>query len=235
MNRTLEAALARLLGRREAPPSAAHRDALERELVARFRALHPHPKETRMLPTTLLWRAAIVAGVVVAAAGATQAPADYQARIGTRITLTSDAPPAPADVEAAVKAIQAGGAEYQVRVRAFMDQGGVASTFIDVFGDTVALGDVVATVRRAVPAFAAVPMTAAPIERTVQGDLGDLARRWVDDTVPPEELKRLIEEELRAREPGADVKVEVSGDGERREVRVQVKKELTEGEAPPKP
>jgi hypothetical protein len=57
----------------------------------------------------------------------------------------------------------------------------------------------------------------------------------VDDTVPPEELKRLIEEELRAREPGADVKVEVSGDGERREVRVQVKKELQEGEAPPKP
>jgi hypothetical protein len=233
MNRTLEAALARLLGRREAPTSAAHRAALERELLARFGGLHPPREESRMLSTPLLWRSAVVAGLVLAAAGATQAPAEYQARIGTRVTLTTDAPPAREDVHAAVQAIEAGGSRLQVRVRAFMTDGGVASTSIDVLGDTVALGDVEATIRAAVPAFAAVPMTVSPIERTVEGDVGDLARRWVGaGALSPEALQQLIEEELRAAEPGADVTVEVAGPEGRRRVRVEVTKTVDGAEAP---
>lgn len=53
------------------------------------------------------------------------------------------------------------------------------------------------------------------------------------DQLPPEELARLIEAELREADPSAKVEVQVEQSEGRREVRVEVKKE-TEAEAPAK-
>jgi hypothetical protein len=235
MSGSLESMLERLLGRASAPAQpdhqAAHRAALEQELLARFGELHPESMKERIMGTAMLWRAAVVAGLLAAAGGASQAPADYQAEIGKRITVLSDAPLPPDQLRAAVQAVEASGTFQQVRVRGVQAGDGPMRTTIELFGETAAMGDIPAIMRRAAPALAALPITVEPIERTVAGDLGDKVKHLVGlDRLPPEELARLIEAELREADPSAKVEVQVEQSEGRREVRVEVKKEL-EGEA----
>jgi translation initiation factor 2 alpha subunit (eIF-2alpha) len=229
MTRRLEPWLDRL-ARRPSPPSPGHRHALEQDLLARFGELHPHPiKESRM-PTVTFWRAAMAAAVLAVAAGATQVPAEYQAEIGRRIEITSDAPLGRDKVKAALAAVEGGDHKYvQVRVGVEKKGDGPFVTTIEIFGDTVASGDLAALVRKAVPSLAAVPITVKPIERTVHGDLGDAAAaRLAGQKLSPEALARAIEAELKATDPEARVEVQVErGDGTE-EVRVRVTKEKKE-------
>lgn len=233
MSGTLESMLARLLGRRpgggEAPPPD-HRAALEQALLARFGELHPKSRKERTMGMAMLWRAAVVAGLLAAAGGASQAPADYQAEIGKRVTVLSDAPLPPDQLRAAVRAVEAGeagGKLQQVRVRGTRAGDAPMRTTLELYGETAAMGDIPAIMRRAAPALAALPITVEPIERAVQGDLGDKVRHLMGmDQLPPEELARLIEAELREADPNAQVKVEVEQSEGRREVRVEVKKEV---------
>jgi len=229
MSGTLETMLARLLGRRpaggEVPPPD-HRTALEQELLARFGELHPKSRKERTMGVAMLWRAAVVAGLLAAAGGASQAPADYRAEIGKRVTVLSDAPLPPDQLKAAVQAVEAGGKMQQVRVRGTRAGDAPMRTTIELFGETAAMGDIPAIMRQAAPALAALPITVEPIERTVQGDLGDKVKHLVGmDQLPPEELARLIEAELREADPSAKVQVQVEQSEGRREVRVEVKKE----------
>jgi len=232
MTRRLDPWLDRL-ARRPSPPSPGHRDALEQDLLARFGELYPKStKETRM-PTVIFWRAALAAAVLAVAAGATQVPAEYQAEIGRRIEISSDAPLGPEKLRAALAAVEGGDRKYlQVRVRVEKKGDGPFVTTIEIFGDTVAAGDMAALVRKAVPSLAAVPITVRPIERTVHGDLGDAAAaRLAGQKLSPEALAKAIEAELRATDPEAKVEVRVErGDGTE-EVRVRVTKEA-KGDAP---
>jgi len=182
------------------------------------------------------WRAAVVAGLLAAAGGASQAPADYQAEIGKRVTVASDAPLPPDQLKAAVQAVEASGTFQQVRVRGVKAGDGPMRTTIELYGETAAMGDIPAIMRRAAPALAALPITVEPIERTVQGELGDKVKHLVGmDHLAPGELARLIEAELREADPSAKVEVQVEQSEGRREVRVEVKKELQGGpEAPAK-
>jgi len=224
-------ALTRLFHRPAAPPSPGHRDALERSLLARFDALHPQAQEKTMLVPTTLWRAALLTGLLLAAGGASQVPADYQAEIGKRIQFRSDAPLGREQVQAVEKALSAGREFQQVQVRVMTRGDGVFDTVLEIFGDTVSLKDVAGIVRREVPALAALPITVTPIERTVHGDMGDVAARWAGkDRLPPEELKKLIEAEVAASQPGAKVDVDVKDSEKGREVRVKVERQTTDDE-----
>lgn len=225
----------RLFGRRAAPPSDGHRAALEAELLARWGELHPQSKEERTMVTTMGWRAAVVAGLLAVAGGASQAPADVKAEIGKRIEVVSDAPLGPPAVRALVDAFQAGGRRFEVRVQVHQREVGPAVTTVDLFGDTVALADVEATARRAVPALAGKQVTVTAIERQVPGTLGDAASRLVgrEKHLSPEALKAAIAAELQAAEPGAQVDVQVEEEGGKRKVRVEVRRE--EHEAAPRP
>jgi len=226
MTRRLEPWLDRL-ARRPSPPSPGHRDALEQDLLARYGELHPKsPKESRM-PFVTSWRAALAAAVLVAATLATQAPADYQAEIGKRVEISSDAPLGHDKVKAALAAIEGPERKYaQVRVRVEKQGDGPFVTTIEILGDTAATGDLAARVRKAVPSLAAVPITVTPIERTIHGDLGDAAvARLAGQKLSPEALARAIEAELKAVDPDAKVEVQVErGDGTE-EVRVRVTRE----------
>jgi hypothetical protein len=179
------------------------------------------------MPVVTFWRAALAAAVLAAAAGATQVPADYQAEIGKRIEISSDAPLGPDKLRAALAAVEGGDRKYlQVRVRGEKRGEGPFVTTIEIFGDTVAAGDMAGLLRRAVPELAAVPITVTPIERTIHGDLGDLAAaRLAGRKLSPEALGKAIEAELKAADPDARVEVQVERGEGREEVRVRVTRE----------
>ncbi len=216
--------LTRFFRRQAAPPSDGHRAALEAELLARFGELHPKSKEERHMSLITGWRLALVAGLLLAAGGASQAPAEVKAEIGKRIELVSGAPLDRAVVEAAVDALQTGGRRYEVRVQGAPRGDGQVVTRLELFGETVALEAVEATLRGAVPALARLAITVAPIEREVEGTLGQAAGRLVglQPDLSPEELKAAISAELAADEPDAEVEVQVEDAGGQRQVKVQV-------------
>jgi hypothetical protein len=238
MSGRLETLLAGLFRRESAPPPPAHQAELEQALLARYGELHPKSRKERTMGAIVLWRAAVVAGLLAAAGGASQAPADYQAEIGKRVTVLSEAPLPPEQLKAAVKAVEASGAMQQVRVRGIKAGDGPMRTTIELYGETAAMGDIPAIMRRAAPMLAALPITVEPIERTVQGELGDRVKHLVGmDHLPPDELARLIEAELHEADPSAKVEVQVEQSEGRREVRVEMKKEAPvpeAGEAPPR-
>lgn len=217
-----------------APPSRAHRAALEAELLARFRALHPKT-EGRTMTHVAGWRIAMVGVLLLAAGGASQAPADVAAEIGRRIEVISEAPLGPEVVRALVAALETGGREYEVRVLGAPLPDGRLATTVEVFGDTVALEEVAGTIRAKVPALAALPITVAPIERPVRGTLGQAAGALVgvDRRLSPAELKAAIAAELEAGAPGARVEVQVEEQEGQRRVRVEVRREVGPGEAAP--
>jgi translation initiation factor 2 alpha subunit (eIF-2alpha) len=230
MTRRLQPWLDRL-ARRPSPPSPGHRNALEQQLLARHGELYPQSKKASRMPFVTSWRAALAAAVFAAAVGATQAPADYQAEIGKRIEITSDAPLGREKVKAALAAIEGKERKYaQVRVSVEKKGDGPVATVIEILGDTAPAGDLAALVRRAVPSLAAVPITVTAIERTVHGDLGDAAvARLAGKKLSPEALARAIEAELKVTNPDAKVEVQVERGEGTEEVRVRVTKEQKTG------
>jgi hypothetical protein len=185
---------------------------------------------------TMLYRGAVLAGLLLAAAAATQAPADVKAEIGKRIEITGEAPLPRGEEQAIVKALETGGREYQVRVQVRKTGEKQVTTTIELFGSTVGLADVEATVRKAVPALSGRSIKVTTVERTVPGTLGDLAGKWagLEKQLPPDELKKAIEADLRERAPGATVDVQVRDHDGKREVEViEVRGKPQAGESPP--
>lgn len=229
-------ALIRLLHRPGPGPGAAHRDSLEQDLLARYRELHPKSLEESPMTTTMMWRAAVVGGLVLALAGASQAPAEVKAEIGKRIELIGEAPLPREQEQAIVKALEAGGREYQVRVQVRGTGEKQVTTTIELYGATVGLADVEATIRKAVPALAGRPIKVSAVERAVPGTMGDLAGRLagLEKRLPPDELKKAIEAELRRTNPEATVDVKVSDRDGKREVQViEVRGKEPSKDAPP--
>lgn len=238
MTRRLAMKLTRLLHRPGVPPGPSHRQALERDLLARFGELHPQSSKERPMSLSMLTRGAALAGLLLAAAAATQAPADVKAEIGKRIELTSEAPLPRDQEQAIVKALETGGRQYQVQVQVRKTGERQVTTTIELYGSTVGLGDVEATIRKAVPALAGRTVKVTAVERSVPGTVGDLAGRWagLEKKLPPDELKKAIEADLRERHPGATVDVQVTDRDGKREVQIiQVKGKEEGREAPPKP
>jgi hypothetical protein len=239
MTRRLAMALTRLLHRYGATPGPDHRDRLEQDLLARYGELHPKSQEEKSMMTAMTWRVAVVGGLLLAVAGASQAPADVKAEIGKRIELVGEAPLPRDQEQAIVKALEAGGREYQVRVQVRREGEKQVRTTIELYGATVGLADVEATIRKAVPALAGRPIKVSSVERTVPGTVGDLAGKWagMEKSLPPDELKKAIEAELRQKDPGATVDVQVSDRDGKREVQIiEVKgKEEAKGAPPPRP
>jgi len=239
MNWRLAMKLTRLLHRPGAGPGHGHRAALEQDLLAHFGELHPKSKEEKPMMTAMTWRAAVVGGLLLALAGASQAPADVKAEIGKRIELVGESPLPRDQEQAIVKALEAGGREYQVRVQVRATGEKQVTTTIELYGATVGLGDVEATIRKAVPALAGRPIKVSTVEREVPGTVGDLAGKWagLEKQLPPDELKKAIEADLRQTHPGATVDVKVSDRDGKREVQIiEVKgKEEAKGAPPARP
>jgi hypothetical protein len=231
--------LTRGLHRPGATPRPGHREALERNLLARYGELHPKSTKESTMTMSMLYRGAVLGGLLLAAAAATQAPADVKAEIGKRIELVGEAPLPREQEQAIVKALETGGREYQVQVRVRGEGEKRVRTTIELFGSTVGLADVEATIKKAVPALAGRTITVTPVERPVPGTVGDLAGKWAgkEKLLSATELKQAIEAELRERSPGATVNVQVRDRDGKREVEIiEVKgKEEAKAAPPPRP
>ncbi len=219
--RALAAALARLFRPDDASPDPGRARALERDLAARFDALHPSRRAGGPLPRRL----ALAGGLLLACGAASQAPAEFSTEVGKRVEIRTAAPLPPEVVRQAVRAVEGTGRELKVQVRVRPEADGRASTRIDLWGETLAAGDLEAALRRAAPALAEAEIRVSALQGTVRDALAGLvARRLLARDLPPDKLRGAIAAAIRAEEPEAEVKVEVEGDQDHRQVRVMVRK-----------
>jgi hypothetical protein len=224
--RQIVAALRHLLGAATPPPDPAP---LEDRLLSRFDALQT--PETLMTPRSWLRTSAVAAGLLVAAAAASQAPADFAAEIGKRIEIRSPAPLGPEAVRAAVEALRGGALRLRVEVRVERRGDGPVLTRIDLWGDTAGMQEVDRILRRAVPALAGADITVSGVEGTVHGNVGGAVARLLGRRdLSPDQLAEAIRREVQKAEPGAQVDVNVEREGDRERVEVRARK--TEERAP---
>ncbi|MFL5376483.1 MAG: hypothetical protein ACJ787_01115 [Myxococcales bacterium] len=224
----------------EIKPSPDHRRALEARLLARYDQLHPQPKEMPMQTfarrhATQLAFAAVLA---IALGAAAQAPAQLTKQVGTRVEIETAASIDSADLRKAIESLQEepqggfGGPERRARevlVRRIRTSDG-ARLQIDLFGDALR-ADAEQRLRAALPQLrdATVRISAidASVETSVAGKLAfDLLGREPSG-LSAEELKRRVQEQLRAAGETGDVDVKVDEEGGKRRVEVRVKKDQT--------
>jgi hypothetical protein len=224
----------------EIKPSPDHRRALEARLLARYDQLHPQPKEMPMQTfarrhATQLAFAAVLA---IALGAAAQAPAQLTKQVGTRVEIETAASIDPADLRKAIESLQEepqggfGGPERRARevlIRRIRTPDG-ARLQIDLFGDALR-ADAEQRLRAALPQLrdATVRISAidASVETSVAGKLAfDLLGREPSG-LSAEELKRRVQEQLRAAGETGDVDVKVDDDGGKRRVEVRVRKDQT--------
>lgn len=222
----IEGLLRRLFRPAPAPEPQA-RDALEADLMRSF------PGQMRPRRRWLI-------GVGIGAAalvGACVAPAEYELKLGHRITITMDTPPESFDPQAISEHIERNFEVEQMRVMVQMskrdDEEGPR---LQMVMDMVGKADVVAVEASMVDAFPVLgdaDMDVEPIDGTVHGTFGGfLSERALGvriDRESVEETRARILEELAARgiEGTATVEIEdeQTADGHRREVRVRVEAE----------
>jgi len=226
----------------ENKPSPGHRQALEARLLARYDQLYPPTEESPMKTFARRhgMQLSFLAVLAVALGAAAQAPAQLSQRVGTRIEVEMAAP-VHIDPDALAKALLAlqdeprggfGGPAVEKRVREMQvrqlrtPQG--PRLQIDVFGEPLA-GDAEAKLRAALPQLRDSTVRISTIDASVQTNLaGKLAHDFLGQDpagLSADELKRRVQEQLRASGETGDVDVQVDQDGARRRVEVRVKKE----------
>jgi len=224
----------------EIKPSPEHRRALEARLLARYDQLHPEPKEKPMQTFARRHATQLVFAAVLALAlgAAAQAPAQLVKQIGTRVEIDTAASIDPAELRKAIESLQEeaqggfGGPEHRSRevlVRRIRTPDG-SRLQVDLFGDPLR-ADAEQRLRAALPQLrdAAVRISAidASVETSLAGKLAfDLLGREPSG-LSAGELKRRVQEQLRAAGETGDVDVKVDDDGNKRRVEVRVRKDQT--------
>jgi len=226
----------------EITPSPEHRRKLEARLVAGFDQLYPQPEENRMKTFARRhgMQLAFIAVLAVALGAAAQAPAQLSKQVGTRIEIET-ARSLRLDADQLRKGLEAlqeeprggfGGSPAEKRMREIQVRhvrGGEASRLeIDVFGDPLA-PDAEERLRAAVPQLRDATVRISPIDASVRTNLaGKLAHDLLGrdpDGLSAGELKRRVQERLRAGGENGDVDVQVEEEGGKRRVEVRVKRE----------
>jgi len=226
----------------ENQPSPGHREALEARLLARYDQLYPQTEESPMKTFARRhgMQLAFLAVLAVALGAGAQAPAQLSERVGTRIDVEMAAPVHidPAELRKALASLQEeprggfGGPAVEKRVREVQvrqlrtDRG--PRLQIDLFGEPLA-ADAEAKLRAALPQLRDSKVRISTIDASVQTNLaGKLAHDFLGhdpEGLSADELKRRVQEQLRANGETGDVDVQVNDDGARRRVEVRVKKE----------
>jgi hypothetical protein len=220
----------------EIAPSPDHRRALEARLLARYDQLHPQPQETSMKTRRHGMQLAFLAVLAIALGAAAQAPAQLSKQVGTRVEIEPAVSIDPAELRKAIESLheepQGGfggsqGRSREVLVRRIQTARG-SRLQIDLFGDPLRV-DAEERLRAALPELrgAAVHISQidASIETSVAGKLAfDLLGRDPSG-IDANELKRRVQEQLRADGESGDVDVRIDDEGGKRRVEVRVKKE----------
>ncbi|WP_437812856.1 hypothetical protein [Sorangium sp. So ce1078] len=224
--------LRRLFGE-PAPLRPEHARELEGELMARFGQLYP---EQEVAPMKRLWlRKALMvaAAAVVCGAAACVAPADVEVPVGRSISIqVADGAEVP-EPEAILAVVRGEGKTERVMVRGQRGDGATTLT-LDVWGDELPAGDVAERIRAAFPALAGAEIREDVLAGTVRGTLGaKLGHELLDlDVLDKDDVvaaRRQVMEQLAAQGVEGKVDVQIEGDGEKRKVKVRVKRE-----APPR-
>jgi hypothetical protein len=226
----------------EIKPSPGHREALEARLVARYDQIHPQTEESPMKTFARRhgMQLAFLAVLAVALGAAAQAPAHLSQRVGTRIDveMARAVHIDPAELRKALEVLQEeprggfGGPAVEKRVREIqvrqLRTAEGPRLQIDLFGEPLA-PDAEARLRAALPKLHDATVRISAIDASVQTNLaGKLAHEFLGhdpEGLSAEELKRRVQEQLRASGETGDVDVQVEQDGTRRRVEVRVKKE----------
>jgi hypothetical protein len=226
----------------EIKPSPGHQKALEARLLARYDQIHPQPEENPMKTFARRhgMQLAFVAVLAVALGAAAQAPAQLSKQVGTRIEIETAAPVHidPGQLRKALEALQDeprggfGGPQVEKRVREVQvrqlrtPEG--PRLVIDFFGEPLA-ADAEARLRAALPQLENSTVRISPIDASVQTNVaGKLAHDLLGHDpagLSADELKRRVQEQLRASGETGDVDVRVDQDGNKRRVEVLIKKE----------
>jgi hypothetical protein len=226
----------------EIKPSPEHRPALEARLLARYDQLHPEPKEKPMQTFARRHATQLVFAAVLAVAlgAAAQAPAQLVKQVGTRVEIETAASIDPAELRKALESLQEqpeggfGGSQQERRAREILVRRihtpDGSRLQVDLFGDPLR-ADAEQRLRAALPQLrdAAVRISAidATVETSVAGKLAfDLLGREPSG-LSAEELKRTVQERLRAAGETGDVDVKVDDEGGKRRVEVRVRKDQT--------
>jgi hypothetical protein len=226
----------------EIKPSPGHQKALEARLLARYDQLYPQPEENPMkiFARRHGMQLAFVAVLAVALGAAAQVPAQLSKQVGTRVEIETSAPfhLDPAQLRKLTDALQDeprggfGGPAVERHVREVqmrhMRSPDSARLVIDFFGEPLA-ADAEARLRAAVPELKDATMRISAIDASVQTNMaGKLAHDFLGHDpagLSAEELKRRVQEQLRASGETGDVDVHVDQDGNKRRVEVMIKKE----------
>ncbi|KYF81838.1 hypothetical protein BE11_37620 [Sorangium cellulosum] len=212
-----------------APLRPEHARELEGELMARFGQLYP---EQEVAPMKRLWlRKALVvaAAAVICGAAACVAPADMEVPVGRSISIQVAEGAELPEAEALLAVVRGEGKTQRVGVRA-QRAGGVVTLQLEVWGDELPEGDVAERIRVAFPALAGAEIREDVLAGTVRGTLGaKLGHELLDldvlDKDDVEAARRQVMEQLAAQGIEGKVDVHIEGDGGKRKVKVQVKRE----------
>jgi hypothetical protein len=228
MTRRTETLLTRLQSE-GVPPSPAHRDRLEADLMSGYDKRYARPTAAhrrRWIPA--LAAAALLVGVL----GAAKAPAEYAEELGQRIEVRAPpGQPLPRGAELA-HVLETGlgplparpGARREVNVHVLRSDSG-SMLRVDVWGQRD--GDLLASLRERIPALAFADVRVVPLQGRVRTNLAGLVRhRFLRTPANPELLlaaRHALEAEI-GREGGAStVEVDVEDAGGKRRVLVRIR------------
>jgi hypothetical protein len=230
--------LSRALREREPPADPAHRERLERELLAAYDARTAGRRARRSVSPWL--RYATAAGFVLGLVSATQVTAEYKVEVGKRlrVVLPADRVPPQRMGDRVAQAFMSGSSRLvDVGIMVRRTPEGAASLVVDVWGDGLLEdGEGLARVR-ALPELAGLPVEVTSLQGRVRDNLLGVVRHSLfhAGTSPEEreQARQRVIAELRQREgAGADIQVDVDPDTERPRMRIQVRKQVPAPEGP---
>jgi hypothetical protein len=227
--------LSRALRGRESPPDPAHRERLERELLAAYDAKVGRRARRGVSP----WlRYATVAVFVLGLVSTTQVTAEYKVEVGKRLRLVLPAgqvPPRELGQTLAQAFVADSSNLVDVKLLWRRTPEGATTLVVDVWGDRLARDGEGLERLRALPELAGLPVEVTSLQGRVRDNLLGVVRHSLFRAgASPEEreqARQRVIAELRQREgEGAQVEVDVEPEADKTRMRIRVRKQVP---APP--
>jgi len=229
--------LSRALRGQEPPARPEHQARLEQELLAEYDARAPQRAQRTRSP----WlRYATAAGFLLCLVTATQVTAEYKVEVGKRIRLMLPADQRPSrefgqKVAQAFLSKSSHLVDVQIMLRRTPE--GAAMLMVDVWGDQLVQDGEGLERLHALPELAGIPVEVTSLKGRVRDSLlrvvgHSLFRAGASPEEREQARQRLIQELRRQEGEGAAIDVDVNEDPLNRQLRIRVRKQLTE---PPPP
>jgi hypothetical protein len=229
--------LSRALRDREPPADSEHQARLEQKLLAAYDARARHRVTRARSPW---WRYATAAGFLLCLVTATQVTAEYKVEVGKRIRLilaTDQRPPPELGQKMAQVFVSASSHLVDVQVMLRRTPDGAATLMVDVWGDQLVQDEEGLERLHALPELAGLSVEVSSLKGRVRDNLLGVVRHSLFRAgASPEEREqarqRLIQELKRQEGEGASIDVDVTEDPQNRQLRIRVRKQLTEPSPP---